>query len=49
MKKIRGSIMAKLIAWIVFLEGVGAAVIGGALTLMAVDGDFYTQSYKRYK
>lgn len=47
MKKIRGSIMAKLIAWIAFLVGIGAAVAGGALTIMAVDGNCYTQSYKQ--
>ncbi len=47
MKKIRGLSIAKLIAWIVFLAGAGVAVIGGVLTLMAVDTDCYTQSYKQ--
>lgn len=47
MKKIRGSIMAKLIAWIAFLVGIGAAAAGGALTIMAVDGNCYTKSYKQ--
>ncbi len=47
MKKIRGSIMAKFIAWIVFLAGVGVAVVGGVLTGMAVDNNCYTKSYKQ--